>query len=508
MDTSATSTHPETKTGKPRVYFAVLLAFLVAGGYIIASQAVYGIGFPLDDAWIHQTYARNLALYREWAFIPGQPSAGSTAPLWSMLLSIGYFVRLNPFAWTFILGAAGLAGLAVTGEMWSQSIFQEIKGVVPWVGLFLAGEWHLGWAAASGMETILFALAILLAFYLLRAREKGWLAGVVIGLSVWIRPDGVTLLGPALFQALLEGKAWRERAVKAGEVLLPAAVLCAGYLAFNQAISHTWLPNTFFAKQAEYAVYQQNPIFERIFSLITLPLIGAGLFLLPGFIFAGWRAYRSRNWNVIGAILWWLGYTLVYAFRLPVTYQHGRYLIPAMAVYFVLGLVGVLDMTRNLHLEKRINLNVLGRRTRWARLAAIEWVAGLTVLWAVMIAVGAMTYAQDVAIIDTEMVNTAKWVAGNTPENAVIAAHDIGALGYFGNRKILDLAGLVSPEVIPFIRDEKQLANYLHHNGAGYLMTFPGWYPELTKNIPLVYQSEGKFSPASGGENMAIYLWK
>jgi hypothetical protein len=62
--------------------------------------------------------------------------------------------------------------------------------------------------------------------------------------------------------------------------------------------------------------------------------------------------------------------------------------------------------------------------------------------------------------------------------------------------------------VIPFIRDEKQLANYLRQNGADYLMTFPGWYPDLIENLSIVYQSDGKFSPAAGGENMAVYLWK
>ncbi len=493
---------------RPRIVFAVVLAILVVAGYLIASQAVYGLGFPLDDAWIHQTYARNLAFFGEWSFIPGQPSAGSTAPLWSMLLSMGYLVRLNPYIWTYLLGAAALAALVLTGEMWSRSLSSDVKTAIPWAGLFLAGEWHLGWAAASGMETILFALAILLVFYLLRTREKGWLPGLVIGLSIWIRPDGVTLLGPAIFQVLLDEKTWRERLVKGGEVLLPVALLSAAYLGFTHAVSGSWLPNTFFAKQAEYAVYQQNPLYERFFSLFVLPLIGAGLFLLPGFVFTAWKAIQRRHWNVLGAILWWLGYTLVYAVRLPVTYQHGRYLIPAMAVYFVIGLTGTLDMTRDLKLEKRINLKTLEKRKRWARLAAMEWIAGLTVLWGVMIFVGAMTYAQDVAIIDTEMVNTAQWVAANTPENAVIAAHDIGALGYYGKRKILDLAGLVTPEVIPFIRDEKKLADYLNENRAAYLMTFPGWYPGLVKDLSPIYQSNGKFSPAAGGENMAVYLWK
>ena len=61
--------------------------------YLVASALYYRVGFPLDDSWIHLTYARNLAVFGEWAFQPGKPSAGSTAPLWTALLSIGFFLK-------------------------------------------------------------------------------------------------------------------------------------------------------------------------------------------------------------------------------------------------------------------------------------------------------------------------------------------------------------------------------------------------------------------------------
>jgi hypothetical protein len=105
------------------------------------------------------------------------------------------------------------------------------------------------------------------------------------------------------------------------------------------------------------------------------------------------------------------------------------------------------------------------------------------------------------------MVATAKWIEGNTEETALIAAHDIGALGYFGRRDLVDLAGLVSPEVIPFIRDESKLSEYLNAKAAKYLMTFPDWYPDLVRELPPLYITNGEFSPAAGGENMVVYRW-
>ena len=76
-----------------------------------------------------------------------------------------------------------------------------------WAGLLLIFEWHLVWAAGSGMETILsaiIALAVLMWVILLEqqyidGKYAGWwqwlCLGFLIGVSVWIRPDGITLLG-------------------------------------------------------------------------------------------------------------------------------------------------------------------------------------------------------------------------------------------------------------------------------------------------------------------------
>jgi hypothetical protein len=120
---------------------------------------------------------------------------------------------------------------------------------------------------------------------------------------------------------------------------------------------------------------------------------------------------------------------------------------------------------------------------------------------------GGRAYALDVAVIESEMVDVAQWVAKNTDEDALIAAHDIGAMGYFGGRNLLDLAGLVSPEVIPIIRDEPSLLAHLNSREADYLVTFPGWYEQLADNKILIYNTNGVFSPAMGGENMSVYKW-
>lgn len=484
------------KLQKLRSPWLVLVVLLIcgSGGYLLASQFQQGLGFPLDDAWIHQTYARNLGYFGEWAFIRGQPSGGSTAPAWTFWLSLGYVFRLNPFLWAFLSGVIALGFLAYFGAKLTNRITEK-NTRIPWFGVFLIGEWHLLWAALSGMETILLALLIIVVFFQLANSNKNQLlTGALIGLSCWIRPDGITLLGPL---ALLITLDQTNRIVKFRNGffgILGFLLLFIPYLIFNQINAGSLWPNTFYAKQAEYAILLRLPFFTNAAALFTLPLVGAGIILLPGFLYAVYRFIKSKHIWGIAAILWWIGYTLIYILRLPVTYQHGRYLIPAMTIFWAIGWVGSGFLLEALHRQPFFR-NI----TRFAGKVAISMV------WIGFILIGGRAYSEDVAIINTEMVQTAKWIAENTPPEALIAAHDIGAMGYFADRKLIDLAGLISPEVIPFIRDEERLYDFVKDQEVEYLVTFPEWYPEMIAKMTLIYQSCNHYSTSAGGENMAVY---
>jgi hypothetical protein len=144
----------------------------------------------------------------------------------------------------------------------------------------------------------------------------------------------------------------------------------------------------------------------------------------------------------------------------------------------------------------------------WRWVIEKTWKIGVGLILIIFWGYGAFVFARDVAIIESEMVDSANWVNKNLPEGAIIAAHDIGALGYFGNHRIVDLAGLISPEVIPFLRNEVRLADFLDAQNVDYLMTFPDWYPYLSDGLSVINSTHGRFAPSIGGENMIIYRWK
>ena len=492
---SLNSTEPLMGNQIPIILAAVTAAAM--GLYLLVSLNYYRIGFPLDDSWIHQTYARSLALAGKWEYFPGQSSAGgSTSPLWSLLLALGHFIKVDIFVWTFLLGGACLWGTATLAEWTTRHLIQGYRPAIPWVGILLACEWHLVWASVSGMETILQIFLVVLFFTLLNIDRGLTAAGLVVGLSVWVRPDGITLLMPLFISLMLAKTTLQNRVTNLLKATAGFALLFIPYLFFNLALTGTILPNTFYAKQTEYALLQQIPLYQRFYEQILQPLTGAGIFLLPALLFYTYRAIQKRDWTIISTCLWLLVYPGLYAIRLPVTYQHGRYAMPVIALFLLIGSLAAVEW-----------FTAQGLRSQ-ARLIRNVWALSTGLICALFLLIGASTYARDVAFIESEMVNTARWVAQNIPSDELLAAHDIGALGYFGNHKIIDLAGLISPEIIPIMRDQTRLAEYMSQNNVSYLVTFPNWYPDLIKGKTVKYTSGSNFGKVTQGENMTVFRWK
>ncbi len=470
---------------------------LVAAIYLLRSRSLYGIGFPLDDSWIHQTYARNLALNAEWAFRPGVPSAGSTSPLWTFLLAPGFWLPFPPYLWTYALGALILFALALLCEWSVRRLVESYRPRVPWAGLFIALEWHFGWAALSGMETLLHGLILALALAALMSGSRRYLAlGLLTGVSVWVRPDGLTLLAPALLTILFVEETLREKGSALTRFVIGFGLLFSFYLLFNLAVARAPMPNTFYAKQAEYAeIMRSTPAWMILRNVLLQLLVGAGFALLPGVFGWGIKSAREKQWASLFALVWCLGYFALYAARLPM-YQHGRYIMPAMPIFFLLGLLAFF----------RFDAGKMFKRYHW--MAQLAWRALLVLLTVAFVFLGADSYARDVAVIESEMVVSAKWAAENLPPQAALAAHDIGALGYFDNHPLIDLAGLVTPDVIPFIRDETRLAQYLDEQGADYLIVFPNVYDSLVQNAAVVFVTDSAITRSFGQTNMTIYRWK
>jgi hypothetical protein len=288
----------------------------------------------------------------------------------------------------------------------------------------------------------------------------------------------------------------------AGTALAPFLLLLVPYLVFNWRSSGRIWPNTFYAKQTEYAAQLAWPIWTRLWRVLLPPLTGPQLLLVPGIALALGGVARKGLRGRLDAWLGWLPvafamlHLLLYALRLPVSYQHGRYLMPAIPFLIVGGLGGLLPRL------------ALQHPSMLARIIGRSWIAAGVVLSVSFLVIGARAYQRDVTVIDNEMVDVARWLSEHTEPDDLVAAHDIGAIGYYAERPILDLAGLISPEVIPMLADPAALAEYVLSSEARYLVTAPGWpYKTLTErsDVMLAYSAESAETVAAGLNPSAVY---
>lgn len=468
--------------------------FLLIAGCLVTLYVLFagGWGFPLDDSWIHQTYARNLAQNGEWAFLPGEPSAASTSPLYTVVLAIGYVLNIPFTVWAHVVGTLALASTAMLGARLTEMIFPESERGGWWVGLALLVTWHLIWAAASGMETMIFGALTLLLIYLAwreldetRADNlsalllRGGLFGIATALTALARPEGVLLGGvAALLMLIVRPQGSLKNVVIYGVgAAVGFAIMLSPYLWLNLQLTAGVLPNTANAKFEQHAIIIEAMSYPERYGHLFIEIFKGGqILLLPCLIayivFVVRQENRLRGLYLLLPLFWALGHIAVYAAQLPAWYQHGRYVLPTLPAFVTMGMIGLLYV--QYHVPKR------GKRSLQAVLArssamALALAAGLA--FAVFVFQGMLAYRTGVQIINTEMVAAAEYIDNNIPVDELMAIHDIGAVGFFTPRPMIDIAGLVSPEIIPIVNEPEALWAYMEDNSAQYLMAFPDQIP-------------------------------
>ncbi|MFL6193417.1 MAG: hypothetical protein ACJ75H_04555 [Thermoanaerobaculia bacterium] len=480
-----------------------------------------GLGFPLDDSWIHLQFARNLASGLGLSYNPGDLVTGSTAPLWTALLALLIPLPGSVVIWTKLLGVAlYLAGIDATWRLARELDLRPGLAALA-AGLTLATSW-LVWSALSGMEIPLFVLLSLWGM-ILHLRERADparppLSLAVLAVAVLARPEGLLLLVLAVLDRLLafepgpRGPRWRRPSLKillAGAALALCAV--AGPFLFYGWAGGSVLPTTYAAKGGG-EVRSLLPNFRYLANIVGLffrPQPWATLLAAGGAAALASRLGTPRDRGLLPA-LWLFGMPLAYSLLTPgptrMLGNFGRYYFPLFPVLAILGVLGLEPAVR-----------ALGSRLPRA-LAATLAVLGTAVLFAPTLAVlvqGESFYAQNVANVEESDVAVTRWLAANVPPGAVLAVNDIGAIKFFLPNPIVDLASIATPEIgrevqravaagLP--RGEAMLAAVAKRR-PDYIVIFPSWFPGLAADprFRAVYTLPIEGNITMGGNEIVVY---
>jgi len=473
-------------------------------------------GAPLDDAWIHFQFARNLARGDGLSFNPGHPTSGSTAPLWTLLLAGLYLAGGRfPIAGQALSEVCFLVSLAATYALTKQ--LTDNRWAAWLAGTVVAVNGRFVWAGLSALETCLFAAlslwAIAAHLHDCEAHRYHLRTAALFGLAALSRPEGYLLFALSLANFShhvshithdlphhIRRRVSRSSIISrilfhVSVVFLPTilfAIIVLPYLIFSLHTSGHLLPNTYHAKSVISLLPSRDFLSLAARYLILDNLLLLPFYLLGVILLIGQAPILS---------LWSVGLPLTYAFLHAAPYQHGRYLMPLIPINAALGIVGLLEARK------------LTRRRGY------RWRTGASALACSLIIVGtawrlptmADQYGQNVAEINRMHVALGRWATEHTPPKAVLALNDIGAIAYTSERPVVDLAGMVTPEVIPILHNPNRdalLADFLVEQGVEYVIIFPNWYPGLAARRDLlkeVHQVKLNNRSIAGGKKMVVY---
>jgi len=470
------------------IVITILLLVGLLMSVLTASFAYYtneGFGFPLDDSWIHLQFARNLHGHGSFSYYKDEmATSGSTAPLYTLILAAGFFVTNNEMVLSYLLGVACfLVGAAFMFRL-SEKLFAGGIATAITATLLFVLEPRLQWIALSGMETTLFVLLILATVYYYLT-ERPIALGISAGLLIWTRPEAVILFGAItadwIYRRFLVALHKKEDAPSPwlGKALLIALVIGAGYVAFNLVLSGTVLPNTYAAKLKYYSTATISFPLEVVKYISGGTQVVLAPFAAVGLIVVLIDLVRRKRSLMLIPVLFSVGMFLAYWMKLPYLYQNGRYMMPILPFIIVLGLGGVATVLSLLKTFVR-DEHTLDR---------IQVV--LSVIFVGAFAYGSwqnrVTYQDYCKYISDRQVKTAHWLRDNLPQEAVVGTHDVGAIAFYSERRIVDMVGLISPEMIQNIGNLNKLKDFLTRQGVTHVALLRNWFEVV--NVSSVYHT-------------------
>lgn len=428
--------------GSPsRASLAIALCALVHAAAFALFGPALGQTFPLDDAYTHQVYAEGIRYGDGLAYLPGVPAAGSTSPLWALLLAP---IQLAPVALhvglTQFLGVFGWIALAFAVRALARRVHPDAATPAAFAVVL---DPALAAAALSGMEVIAAALLVVLALVAL-ADDRRRVAGVLFGLGLVARPElGVVWL---LVNAVLIE---RERRL-CPWLLLPALGFGFAWGAWNHHAAGTLLPTTFFAKHGPQSILDRWRDLPRaaLQSMGAWPMVAALPFV--GFALPTLRASLVGRCVIALLVAW--PFALAWAHELRETWRlyWWRYALPLHPLVLV--------------------ALVVGARGRARFRPALGALAALLLLGLVQVGPHFAGSCRNVAELN---VAAARWLDQNAAPDAWIASNDAGAVRRLTGRPVVDLLGLNDAAVLV------DRAAVLRRRRPAYYVVFPSWFPNL-----------------------------
>jgi hypothetical protein len=489
--TSSPLNFPSTR----RLSFRFLALALLYIGLVTASLYLVFSQWAYDDPFITYRYAQNLVSGNGFVYNPGERVLSTTTPLFTLLLA-----ALSPF-WNDLPHLANLIGALsmAIGGLFLWDLARSWK--TPWVGwtaLFLYPIFPLV-ITTFGSETPLY-LAFCLGTFAFYARRRYNLAAGLAALAVLARPDGI--LVPILLAVDYLRKGTSEikvrRPIPWTAILIFLGLLLPWFL-FAWIYFGSPLPVTLAAKQHQGAMAISQRFAPGLLTVLS-PYLKHWYFwveIVLAVLGVIWMFWRARIWLLFlsWTALYFLGYTVLGVSRY---FWYYAPLAPGFLAAVGLGISAIFDFWTS---------------QRPSATRVLTWICSGVI---VLLAIGQGIHLWRMRSVSNPRLMAymavGEWLQKNTPLSAHVGTLEVGAIGYYAQRPIIDFAGLIQPDVAAHIDRVTTYADSalwaVEHYHPEYLVLHAGVFPELeqgyaAQNCRIVKEISG----ASFGYNQNLIIY-
>ena len=439
---------------------------LVCISYLIVAALTISwafAGWSYDDPFITYRYAANLVHGLGFVYNTGERVLSTTTPLFAMMLALCAVVSANLPHMAELIGAISLVAAAYC--LWDMSYVLG-HPLVGWIALLLYPTFSL-LLNTLGSE-MPFYLAVCVAAFACNARRRYAYSACFAALATLTRPDGVLVLAVLAGYHLLSRKIDVGRFTKARVLFWRPALIyisiTAVWFLFAWAYFGTLLPATLAAKQAQVMMPASQGYLAGLNTILMQYLPGS-IWLAIGFALIGliYGDVRRNPLLLISAwaALFFTGYATIGVSRY---FWYYAPLAPGFIIAAGLGIEAV--STLFLRGARRI----LAVRMCKGLVGIRVWPTGhvgkshtQTTLGAGRVSIVVSACCASVILLgqlgrDIELMKTGddrigiyraagEWLQAYTDPDSTVAALEIGVIGYYSQRTIIDFAGLIQPAV-------------------------------------------------------------
>ena len=374
-----------------------------------------------DDPFITYRYAANLQHGLGFVYNPAERVLSTTTPLFTLLLALLGNLWPDLPRLANLLGAFSLA----MGGLFLWDLAHSWRApLVGWSGLLLYPSFPL-LVSTLGSETLL-SLAFCLGAFAFYARRRYPLTAVCVALAILTRPDGILvafILAVHYFLRIRRPVPWLALALFLG--------LTIPWFTFAWVYFGSPLPATLAVKQHQGAMAISQRFAQGLWTILR-PYLRWSYLLEAGLAVAGliFLFRRAHQWALF--LAWTALYFLAYS-ALGVSRYFWYYapLVPGLIVLLGLGISSIRKIFTS---SRTISFNNI----LTVVLLLLVVPAQISDLWN-------LQQHPDDRLLIYETVGV--WLRDHTPPDASVGTLEVGMIGYYAQRRMIDFAGLIQPQV-------------------------------------------------------------